>query len=82
MYAISSLYWRVRGKFYDALSCAQASLDSAPSDLKNIPLINIASILQRFGRTDEALAVVKQALNIDPEEVRQKKRNILKKKPK
>lgn len=43
----ASLYWRVIGNAEEAIVCLKSAFNSAPENMKDIPLINLAHILQR-----------------------------------
>lgn len=67
---LASLHWRVVGKPRNALDCLQLALDTVPEKFKDVPLVSIASISQKVGLLDDALKVAKEAIEVNPIEVR------------
>ncbi|CAG5102000.1 Similar to ttc17: Tetratricopeptide repeat protein 17 (Danio rerio) [Cotesia congregata] len=62
---LASLHWRIAGKFRNALDCLQSALNTVPNGFKDVPLVSIASISQKFGLIDDALRTTKEALRIN-----------------
>ncbi|XP_070200043.1 tetratricopeptide repeat protein 17-like isoform X3 [Littorina saxatilis] len=64
LYNLAGLYWRIIGNNYHGVECLRRSLHLSPPDYRDVPLNNLANILYRWGRIDDALVVMKDALNI------------------
>ncbi|KAK7486422.1 hypothetical protein BaRGS_00022346, partial [Batillaria attramentaria] len=64
LYNLAGLYWRIIGNNYHGVECLRRSLHLSPPEYRDIPLNNLANILYRWGRIDDALVVMKDALNI------------------
>ncbi|XP_057331405.1 tetratricopeptide repeat protein 17 isoform X2 [Microplitis mediator] len=62
---LASLHWRVAGKPRNALDCLQSALNTVPNGFKDVPLVSIASISQKFGLIDDALRATKEALRVN-----------------
>ncbi|MCP9262764.1 Tetratricopeptide repeat protein 17 [Dirofilaria immitis] len=62
----SALYWRVKGDAVNALKCLRQSLNSAPSDMRDIALVSMANIYQQAGLLHSALIAGGFALKISP----------------
>ena len=70
LYNLAGLYWRIIGNNYHGVECLRRSLHLSPPEYRDVPLNNLANILYRWGRIDDALIVMKDALNISDFEVR------------
>lgn len=44
----AAIYWRVVGNAEEALICLRLALNHVPDNMKDVPLINLANILQRL----------------------------------
>ncbi|XP_025087686.1 tetratricopeptide repeat protein 17-like isoform X2 [Pomacea canaliculata] len=64
LYNLAGLYWRVIGNSYHGIECLRRALHLSPPEFRDVPLNNLANILYRWGRIDDALAVMKDAVNI------------------
>lgn len=62
----AALYWRTVGYTDEAVTCLRQALTYAPADVRDIPLINLANILQRVGFHSDALEVAYMALDTRP----------------
>ncbi|XP_063907336.1 tetratricopeptide repeat protein 17 isoform X2 [Zophobas morio] len=62
----AALYWRVLGNAEEAIVCLRLALSHVPDDMKDVPLISLANVLQRFGFNGEALEVAYLALKSNP----------------
>uniref|UniRef100_A0A158Q7D9 TPR_REGION domain-containing protein n=1 Tax=Elaeophora elaphi TaxID=1147741 RepID=A0A158Q7D9_9BILA len=62
----SALYWRVRGDAVNALKCLRQSLNSAPSDMRDVALVSMANIYQQAGLLHSALITGGFALKMSP----------------
>lgn len=69
LYNLAGLYWRVIGNSYHGIECLRRALHLSPPEFRDVPLNNLANILYRWGRIDDALAVMKDAVNISDVEV-------------
>ncbi|KAJ8678526.1 hypothetical protein QAD02_014313 [Eretmocerus hayati] len=65
---LASLYWRIVGKPRNALDCLQLAITSVPDRFRDVPLISIASISQKFSLIDNALFVAQEAFRVNPVE--------------
>lgn len=65
----AAIYWRVLGNTAQAITCLKHALHVAPDNDKDIPMINLANVLQRIGFLSDALEVAKMALEIHPDYV-------------
>ncbi|EZA50628.1 Tetratricopeptide repeat protein [Ooceraea biroi] len=62
----ASFYWRVIGDSRKALDCMLQSQDYIPNDMKDIFLINLASLLNSQNYFQDALKAAEMALSISP----------------
>ena len=69
MYNLAGLYWRVVGNNYHGIECLRRSLHFVPADYLDVPLVNMANILYKWNKIDDALNLTKQALVFSPYEV-------------
>ena len=69
LYNLAGLYWRIIGNNYHGVECLRRSLHLSPPEYRDVPLHNLVNILYRWGRIDDALVVMKDALNISDFEV-------------
>lgn len=44
----AALYWRVLGNAEEAIVCLRLALNHVPGSMKDVPLISLANVLQRF----------------------------------
>ena len=51
------------------MECLRRALHLCPPEYRDVPLNNLANILYRWGRIDDALVIMKDALNISDFEV-------------
>ncbi|KAK3594378.1 hypothetical protein CHS0354_032887 [Potamilus streckersoni] len=65
LYNLAGLYWRIMGNNYHAIECVRSSLHSVPEEFKDVPLLNLANILYRWGRYEDAMIVMKDALAVN-----------------
>uniref|UniRef100_A0A0N4ZXG8 TPR_REGION domain-containing protein n=1 Tax=Parastrongyloides trichosuri TaxID=131310 RepID=A0A0N4ZXG8_PARTI len=63
----STLYWRVKGDAVNAVKCLRHSLKNAPSNMRDVALINMANIYHQAGFYHSALYAGGRALEISPE---------------
>ncbi|XP_060074042.1 tetratricopeptide repeat protein 17-like isoform X2 [Ylistrum balloti] len=64
LYNLAGMYWRIIGNNYHGIECIRRSLVYVPDKYKDVPLVNLANILYRWGRYDDAVKVMRDALNI------------------
>ena len=69
LYNLAGLYWRIIGNNYHALECIRRALYFAPDQYKDVPLVNLANILYKWGRVDDAVTVMRDAVNVNDLEV-------------
>lgn len=62
----AALYWRVVGNTEEAVTCIRQALTYVPADMKDIPLTNLASILQKMGHFHDALEIMELAMQANP----------------
>ncbi len=67
---MAGLYWRVIGNNYHGIECIRRSLYYAPEEYKDVPLVNLANILYKWGRVDDAVVIMREAVNINAYEVK------------
>lgn len=60
----ASVFWRVLGNSGEALTCLRVALTYVPDEMKDIPLIHLANLLNRVGYHSDALEVAQMALGI------------------
>lgn len=56
----AALYWRVMGNTGQAMTCLRQALFFVPNEMKDIPLISLASVLQRYSMEISAYFFLKQ----------------------
>ncbi|OWF35392.1 tetratricopeptide repeat protein 17-like isoform X2 [Mizuhopecten yessoensis] len=64
LYNLAGMYWRIIGNNYHGIECIRRSLVHVPDKYKDVPLVNLANILYRWGRYHDAVKVMRDALNI------------------
>ena len=69
LYNLAALYWRVIGSSPNGIECIRQSLHLAPIEYRDIPLVNLANILYKWGRVDDAITVMHEALFVNDFEV-------------
>jgi tetratricopeptide (TPR) repeat protein len=69
LYNLAGLYWRVIGNNYHALECIRRALYFAPDQYRDVPLVNLANILYKWGRVDDAVTVMRDAVAVNDLEV-------------
>ena len=70
LYNLAALYWRIVGNTVNGIECARRALYFAPDQYRDVPLVNLANILYRVGRVNDAILVMREALIINDDEVR------------
>ncbi|KAK6190158.1 hypothetical protein SNE40_002084 [Patella caerulea] len=68
LFNLAGLYWRVIGNNYHGIECIRRSLALAPDEYADVPLNNLANILYKWGRFDDALLLMKDALKLNDAE--------------
>lgn len=69
LYNLAGLYWRIIGNNYQGVECIRRSLYLVPEEYKDVPLVNLANILYRWGRFEDAVTVMRDALAVNDLEV-------------
>lgn len=69
LYNLAGLYWRIIGNNYQGVECIRRSLTLVPDEYRDVPLVNLANILYRWGRFEDAVTVMKDALIVNDLEV-------------
>ena len=69
LYNLAGLYWRIIGNSYHGVECIRRSLYYAPDEYRDVPLVNLANILYKWGRVDDAVVVMRDAIAINDLEV-------------
>ena len=65
----ASLFWRLRGDSYQAVTCLRHALYHAPSSMRDVPLNSLANVFHRSGLYNDAIIVANLALEISPDMV-------------
>lgn len=65
LYNVAGLYWRVIGNNYHGIECFRRSLYLVPPEYKDVPLVNLANILYMWGKYEDAVKIMKDALSIN-----------------
>lgn len=65
LYNLAGLFWRVSGNPLNSIECIRRALNSVPHDLRDVPTVNLASVLYKVGRVKDAIKVMKDALTIN-----------------
>ncbi|CAH1785951.1 unnamed protein product [Owenia fusiformis] len=68
LYNLAGLYWRVIGNCYHGIECLRRSLQFVPPQYRDVPLVNLANILYKWGRVEDAIRVMKEALAVNDHE--------------
>ncbi|XP_031627007.1 tetratricopeptide repeat protein 17 [Contarinia nasturtii] len=64
---LASYFWRARGNAKRAVECARRAIYLAPRKYQDIPLLSLATILQRANKSQDALVVMQSAFNHAPD---------------
>lgn len=64
---LASYFWRARGNAKRAVECARRAIYLAPRKYLDIPLLSLATILQRCNKSQDALVVMQSAYNHAPD---------------
>ncbi len=70
LYNLAGLYWRINGNNYHGIECLRRSLFYAPEKYKDVPLVNLANILYKWGRIDDTVTIMREAVNVNDLEVK------------
>ncbi|KAL4709322.1 hypothetical protein ACJJTC_007054 [Scirpophaga incertulas] len=62
-YNMASMYWRARGIIPKAIECSRRAVHYAPREFKDIPLLNLGSLLHRSKKTEDAITVIGAAVD-------------------
>ncbi|XP_059157800.1 tetratricopeptide repeat protein 17-like isoform X2 [Physella acuta] len=68
LYNLAGLYWRIIGNNYHGIECIRRSIYLSPAQYKDVPLVNLANILYRYGRYDDAIIIMRDALHVNDAE--------------
>ncbi|GFO31147.1 tetratricopeptide repeat protein 17 [Plakobranchus ocellatus] len=68
LYNLAGLYWRIIGNNYHGIECIRRSIRLSPPQYRDIPLVNLGNILYRYGRYQDAIAVMWDALTVSDAE--------------
>lgn len=68
LYNLAGLYWRIIGNNYHGIECIRRSIYLCPPEYQDIPLVNLANILYRYGRYQDAIVVMWDAINVNDAE--------------
>lgn len=66
LYSLASYFWRGEGKALEAVECIRRSLHFTPRQYQYIPLASLGNVLHRSHRSEDAVIVLKNAININP----------------
>lgn len=64
---LASYYWRARGNARRAVECARRAIYLAPRKYLDIPLLSLATVLQRSNKSLDALIVMQSAYDHAPD---------------
>ncbi|XP_012940375.1 tetratricopeptide repeat protein 17 [Aplysia californica] len=65
LYNLAGLYWRIVGNNDHGIECIRRSIYLSPPQYRDIPLVNLANILYRYGRYDDAIVIMRDALAVN-----------------
>ncbi|XP_071122223.1 tetratricopeptide repeat protein 17-like isoform X6 [Mytilus edulis] len=65
LYNVAGLYWRVIGNNYHGIECFRRSLYFVQPQYKDVPLVNLANILYMWGKFEDGVKIMKDALAIN-----------------
>ncbi|XP_064604076.1 tetratricopeptide repeat protein 17-like isoform X2 [Liolophura sinensis] len=65
LFNLAGLYWRVAGNGFQGVECIRRALHTVPEQYRDVPLVNLANVLYRWGRHDDAVVVMQEALRIN-----------------
>lgn len=60
----ASLYWRAKGKPFEAIECLRRAFFFAPSGSKDLPLVGLANVLHLGGFTLDAITTMQMAIQV------------------
>ena len=69
LYNLAGLYWRIVGNNKQGIECLRRALYYSPEKYRDVPLVNLASVLYKWGRIDDTVAVMRDAVNVNDLEV-------------
>lgn len=69
LYNLAGLYWRITGNNYHGIECIRRAIYLSPAQYRDVPLVNLANILYRYGRYDDAIIIMRDALEVNDAEV-------------
>ena len=65
IYVLAGTYWRIWGHPQNGIHCLRRALATVPQRFKDVVLTNLAGLLYKTGAIDEALLVMKDAIDVD-----------------
>ncbi|XP_077967043.1 tetratricopeptide repeat protein 17-like isoform X2 [Styela clava] len=68
LYNFAGLYFRVQGDNLKAVECIRRAAHRTPAEQYDIPLVNLANIMYRLGKVNDALTLLIEALGINQTE--------------
>ena len=69
LYNLAGLYWRIIGNNYHAIECFRRAIYTAPDDVQDVPEINLANVLYRWGRFEDAKTLIRESMKLNKYEV-------------
>ena len=69
LFNLAGLYWRINGNNFHGIECLRRAIHFAPPEYRDIPLLNLANILYKWGRVDDAVTVMRDAVLVNHLEV-------------
>ena len=69
LFNIAGLYWRIIGNNYHGIECFRRAIYTAPEKYADVPEVNLANILYRWGRYDDAHRLLGFAASLNKYEV-------------
>lgn len=68
LYNLAGLFWRVNGDNKKAIECLRRCIHYAPKSQRDIPLVSLANIMYRNGRSSDSLNLLIYALQVNNSE--------------
>ncbi|XP_052798048.1 tetratricopeptide repeat protein 17-like isoform X3 [Mya arenaria] len=62
LFNLAGLYWRIIGNNYHAIECFRRSIYTSPIEVQDVSEVNLANVLYRWGRYEDARVLVIEAL--------------------
>ena len=69
MFNLAGLYWRIIGNNYHGIECFRRAVYTAPDEVQDVPEVNLANILYRWGKYDDARVLIRESMKLNKYEV-------------